>query len=252
MPILKSGSNFINTMYCKNCGNQLNSIARFCNKCGTPVDTRVSKVESSQDTLVDTEFKKAIYKLENEEIEEAQRIFEDLAFAHNAPTAWIYLGGIKLGQLDTGETTVQQALNCFNKALEINPILKEDYQETYYELSIQQIEKFRNYYLNTKKQASKANRKAFGGLAFSGLSLLLGSQSKTTTNKILGDAGAVYGGYRANKNFQNNKDVKQLLPFYEMTIKQLAQGIKSYCSDNKNIYQNFLTKMSQFKLPQPI
>jgi len=236
-------------MYCSHCGNQLKEGSKFCNKCGGLVgNSNSTEAESPKVTLVDTELKKGIYKLQNGDLVEAEKIFENLAFTHGLSIAWVYLGGIKLRQLESGKTNVQQALNCFAKATELSPESRGQYQIAYCDISLWQIKNFCNRYLETKKQASKAKSRAFGGLALGGLSLLLGNQSNKTTSKILGDAGAAYGGYRASKNFLQSKDAKQLLSFYNTGIAQLIEGVKIYCSDNAEVYQKFINGINQFSL----
>lgn len=236
-------------MYCKNCGEKMADGAQFCGKCGVSVDNKdPQNQEVYKENSIDIEFKRGVYKLENGDMVGAEKIFEDLAFKHSAPMAWVYIGGIKLGQLDSGGSTVQQALNCFIKASQINPASKEMYQSIFCDISTKQIEKFYNQYLLTKKQAGKASRRSWGGLALGGLSLLFANQSQSTGNKVLGGAGVIYGAYRSNKNFSNSRDIKQLLPFYITTIKQLVAGVESFCSDNKNVYQDFLNKTNRLKL----
>jgi len=236
-------------MYCSHCGNQFKEGSKFCNKCGGSVGiSQIPKQEESKESVIDTEFKKGAYKLQNGDMAEAEKIFENLAFAHNVPMAWVYIGGIKLKQLESGKTNVQQALNCFIKASELSPESKAQNQTIYCDVSLWQIKNLCNRYLETKKQVGKAKGRAFGGLALGGLSLLLGNQSNKTTSKILGDAGAIYGGYQASKNFSQSKDAKQLLSFYNNTIAQLIEGVKIYCSDNNDVYQKFINGVNQFSL----
>jgi len=235
-------------MFCQNCGNQINEGMRFCNKCGKPISSNDDYRSEAVDKTIEIEFEKAAYKLQNGEVDEAQNILEDLAFAHNLPMAWVYLGVIKFGKLDSGETNVQQALNCFIKAAEIDPASQAEYQQTYQDLSVGQIEVFYSEYLEAKKHAGKAKGRAFGSVALGGLSLLLGNRSNKTSNQILGDAGAAYGAYRASQNFSQSNEIKQLLPFYEETIKQLIDGVRVYCSDNLTIYGRFLTRMGELNL----
>ncbi len=239
---------FLN-MYCKHCGEKMTNGAQFCGKCGVLVDNKgPQNQEMYKESSLDVELKRGVYKLENGDMAGAEKIFEDLAFKYNAPMAWVYIGGIKLGQLDSGESTVQQALNCFVKASQINPTSKEMYQSIFCDIATKQIEKFYNQYFLTKKQAGKASRRGWGSLALGGLSLLFANQSQTLGNKMLGGAGGIYGAYRANKNFSNSSNAKQLLSFYITTIKQLVAGVGSFCSDSKNIYQDFLNKTNRLKL----
>ena len=235
-------------MYCSHCGNQLKDGSKFCNKCGGSLGNSQNHEPEGSKNLVDAEFKKGVYKLQNGDTVEAEKIFEDLAITHGVPMAWVYIGGIKLKQLELGKTNVQQALNCFIKASQLSPESKGQNQVIYCDVSLWQIKNFCGRYLEAKKQAGKAKGRAFGGLALGGLAMLLGNQSNKTTNKILGDAGAIYGGYRASKNFSQSKDAKQLLSFYNNTIAQLIEGVKIYCSDNNDVYQKFINGVNQFSL----
>ncbi len=241
-------------MFCVNCGNQLGETSKFCNKCGNPIgNNQIRKTEVQNEALVDDEIQRAIYKLENEDIDEAEKIFENLAFTYHDPTAWTYIGMVKLYKLDSGETNVQQALNCFIKASKLSPSLKEQHQNTYCEISMQQIEKFRDYYLEIKQQAKKAKSSRRWNFVLMGLSAGIGnSTNKNNGNQtfraIAGAGGAAYALQQANKNFERYKNAEQLLNFFNETIKQLVAGIKSYCSENQAVYQGFLDKMSQLNL----
>ena len=236
-------------MFCTKCGNKIMESANFCNYCGNKNSSQESGLSLNQEAFIEAELKKGIFKLENEDIASAEKIFEELALTHDVPVAWIYIGGIKLSQLDSEKATVQQALNCFKKASEILPELREDHQETYCDLSIQQIEKFYNYYLLAKRESNKATGKMWGNVALGGLSLILGNNAKNKTfGAVLGTAGAGVGAYHAGKNISQKRDAKQILSFYNETIKQLIGGVKSYCSDNREVYAEFLNKIHGLKL----
>jgi hypothetical protein len=164
----------------------------------------------------------------------------------------VCLGGIKLHQLDSGKTKVQQAINCFNRAVELNPDSKGQYQETYSNVSLQQIEKFRNYYLETKQHEKKAKRGRFWNAALMGAAIGYGNQRTNSSNSVFrgtaGVAGAAYAIDRMNKNSMQKQEAKNLLPFYQEIIKQLVEGVRSYCSDNLTVYQEFLNKTNQLNL----
>ncbi|MDO8515650.1 MAG: hypothetical protein Q7S28_00170, partial [bacterium] len=147
-------------MICKICGSKLGANVEFCGNCGMistaesllsialndvialkdlPPTQNVSPVQS----LVDTEFRKAAYKIENNDLIGAQDIYENLAISYNVPMAWLYIGILKLIQLDlTGRITVNQALNDFKKAAQLLPDAKLFFQLRYTVLSICLIGKF--------------------------------------------------------------------------------------------------------------
>ncbi len=200
------------------------------------------------ETSIDIELKRGIYKLENEDIAGAESIFENLALTHNVPMAWIYIGGIKLGQLDSGKTSVNQALNCFLKASELLPELREKYQETYCDLSLQQIERFCNYYLETKQQRKKAKSNKIWSAVLMGLSVGYGNKRSDNNNNVFrgmtGAAGAAYSFQQMNKSSIQKTEAENRLSFLENTITQLIKGVDSFCSDNQGLYQRFVGRIN--------
>jgi curved DNA-binding protein CbpA len=210
--------------------------------------------ENIVDAQYDVKLKQATYKIQNGDLAGAESILEEIAFsegASQASLAWVYLGGIKLEYMLSGKSNASQALNCFQKAVQINPSEKTNYQRVFYNASIKLIQQMLNDYLEIQKMAKKAGHRALGGLALGGLSLLLGSQARRKNNTfgaMAGAAGGAYGGYRSLANHQQSKNAQQQLVFYNTAIKQLMGAVKSYCSDNQTVYQDYLNKIKQLGL----
>ncbi len=241
-------------MHCVHCGNQINTEAHFCNKCGKSV-TSISEHETESDEAYSKEWKKAIYKLESGDVEEAGKIFEDIAFTYDDPAAWIALGGNKFARLGSDEVTVQQALNCFTKASELNPSSRTEYQTTFRDFSLQSLEAFCQVYAAVKQEAKKAKSGRRWNLALAGLSAVLGNRPVNRNNgnptfrAMAGVGGAAYGLHKAGQHFDEFKEAEGLLNFLEETIKELILGVHSFCLENREVYQEFLVKVNQLGLP---
>ncbi len=206
--------------------------------------------DSENQNHIAREFKKALYKLENQDFTEAERILEDLALAYDVPMAWAYIGAIKFGQLNTGGATVQQALNCFSRATGLNPSGKSEYQEAYIKLSLGQLEALKEDWYETKKHGKKAARSRLWNAAALGVAVGLGNQKTKTGNNIFrgtaGVAGAAYTLNRIQKHSQETKSAKEGLAIIEETMRQVLRGVREFCSDNILLYGPFLEKANNF------
>ena len=202
--------------------------------------------EDSDDvSLVAAKLKRALYKYENGDIDQAENLFEELVFTHDAPEAYGFLGIIKLDRFGDGKTTIRQAIDCFKKAVEAAPTLKSDIQEKYCEKSIERIDAFHQFYENAVAERGNAKNRAWTSLALAGLGLAVSNHGKKTGTKILGGTSTVYGTVSAGTNFSRVKDIKKLMEIYENHIKELAEGVRSFCSDNVRVYQSFIDGMNQ-------
>ena len=247
-------------MYCNICGSQINLDQEFCYNCDTVTtaedllsttlldaikmkDIDFRKTGKPNQDLIHTEIKKAGYKLSNEDISGAKNIYENLAVSYNVPMAWIYLGKLKLIELENGTGTVKQALNCFTKASEKLPAAKTVYQVMYVALSRQLIARFINLYLQTIAETKKAKSGRFWNAALVGLSVGLGNQRSKTGNNafrgVAGVAGAAYGLNKINQHSQNIEASEDVKAFLGSTISQLAAGVQIFCSDYEPVYKPF-------------
>ncbi len=237
-------------MFCNNCGSRIDRNSKFCKNCGQSLAVDIDgETKTPQNAFIDTELKKVEYKIENDDLVGAENILENLAIEHGLPIAWIYIGAIKMGQLGTGKTTVQQALNCFIRASELEPSRKEEYQSTYCDLSLQQIEKFRNFYFVTKKQAKKAKSSKRWNAVLVGLSVGLGNQHSNNGNNAFrgtaGVAGAAYAINQISKKSTQYQEAGDFLLFVDKTMRQLIAGANSFCSNNQSLYKSFSESLSQ-------
>ncbi len=194
-----------------------------------------------------TEFKKGVYKFRNGEFDEAKKIFEDLAFGYNFGEAWVYLGALKIIDLESGATTVQQALGCFEKADQLSPERVNEHQALYSDFVFPMIKYFGSKYSESRSGERSAKRKTFGNLALGGLSLLLGSQAKKSNGKLLGVAGGILGAYSADQNRQKAGEMVKLTEFYKDIIRQLVLSATSYCRNNREVYLNFQSKINELR-----
>ncbi len=247
-------------MLCNICGSKINPDQEFCGNCDTVTTAEdllstamldaikirgidFLKSDNPAQNLINTEVKKAGYKLSNEDISGAEAIYENIAISYNVPMAWLYLGELKLLQLEGGTGTVKQALNCFTKASELLPGAKTLYQVKYLSLSRQLIAKFLNLYSETIASAKREKSGRFWSAAIVGLSIGLGNQRSKNGNNVFrgaaGVAGAVHGLNKMGQHSQNLKDVESVKLFLENTISQLIAGVKMFCSDYEPAYKSF-------------
>ncbi len=247
-------------MYCNICGSQINSDQEFCYNCDTVTtaedllsiamldaikmkDIDFPKTGKPTQDLIHTEIKKAGYRISNEDISGAENIYENLAISYNVPMAWLYLGKLKLLELENGAGTVKQALDCFTKASEKLPAAKTVYQVMYVSLSRQLIARFINLYLETIAETKKAKSGRFWNAALVGLSVGLGNQRSKTGNNAFrgaaGVAGAAYGLNKIGQHSQNLQETERIKVFLENTISQLIAGVKIFCSDYEPAYKSF-------------
>jgi hypothetical protein len=247
-------------MTCNICGAQINPNNEFCDNCETATtaedllstamldaikmqDINFPKSDNSIEDFVHNEFKKAGYKLSNENLSEAEAIYENLAISYNVPMAWVYLGKLKLLQLENGTGSVKQALNCFTKASEKLPVAKNVYQVMYSALSRQLIARFINLHTETVAEMKEAKSGRFWNAALVGLSAGLGNQRSKTGNNTFrgaaGVAGAAYGLNKIGQHSQNLKGAANTKLLLENTISQLVAGVKIFCSDYELVYKPF-------------
>jgi hypothetical protein len=248
------------TMPCNICGSEINQNQEFCENCGTVTtaedllsiamldaikmkDINFPKSDKLNQDFIHNEIKKAGYKLSNEDLVGAEAIYENIAVSYNVPAAWLYLGRLKLLQLENGTGTVKQALNCFTKASEKLPGAKPVYQVMYSSLSRQLIARFLNLYLETIAETKKAKSGRFWNVALVGLSVGLGNQRSKTGNNAFrgaaGVAGAAYGLNKINQHSQNLAASEDVKNFLENTISQLIAGVEVFCSDYEPAYKDF-------------
>lgn len=206
---------------------------------------------SQKEISFQDEAQRALYKFSNGNVIEAEEILEKLAFTNNDPNAWTYLGTVKSAGLTSGGTTVRQVFDCFQRAAEIAPTQKEMFQNDYCALSIDQINILCGRYLELKRQASKLNRRGFGALAMGGLAVVLGNQSRKSSVKAIGDAGATYGGYRAYENFTQKNSIKKALPFFLDTANELIKTVEMYCKGNHVLYEQFMLAIEKIRTIDP-
>jgi len=247
-------------MLCNICGSQINLNQEFCDNCETITtaedllstamldaikmqDINFPKSDKPVEDFVHDEFKKAGYKLSNEDLSAAEAIYENLAISYNVPMAWCYLGKLKLLQLEDGTGSVKQALNCFTKASEKLPVAKNVYQVMYVALSRQLIARFLNLYSETIAETKKAKSGRFWNAALVGLSVGLGNQNTKTGNNTFrgaaGVAGAAYGLNKIGQHSQSLKETEDIKLSIENTISQLIAGVKIFCSDYEPAYKPF-------------
>jgi hypothetical protein len=247
-------------MTCNICGSQLKPNQEFCDNCDTVTtaedlvstamldaikmqDINFQKGDKPVEDLVHNEFKKAGYKLSNEDLSGAEEIYENLAISYNVPMAWVYLGKLKLLGLENGTGSVKQALNCFTKASEKLPTAKNVLQVMYLALSRQLIARFFNLYLETAAEAKKAKSSKFWNAALVGLSVGLGNQRSQTGNNtfrgVAGVAGAAYGLNKIGQHSQSLKETEDIKLYLGNMISQLISGVRIFCSDYELAYKPF-------------
>jgi hypothetical protein len=234
-------------MFCKKCGNQLKIGVNFCSKCGNQIGQNEKSLIKND--FIDVEFKRGIYKLENEDFVGAGKIFEELAFTYDSSMAWIYLGLTKFAQLRTGVTNINQILDCFERGTELSLASKKQYQKIYYEVSFEQIQNFSNWLLDIKNKSKKAKSGRFWNTVLLGVAAGYGSHKSDKSNNVFtGVTGVAGSAYALNKMGIHSDEIKNLgdiEDFIMDIIRQLVIGIKSYCGDNQEIWQSFVEKVKQ-------
>lgn len=199
--------------------------------------------------FIDTELKKAAYKIENNDLIGAENIYENIAITYNEPMVWVAIGNLKFQQLETGETTVQQALNCFSRAVLAAPNERNFFENTYCELSILLIDKFHTFYTNVQKKIKEEKTGKFWNIVLTGAAIGFGVSRSNNTNNVFkgvaGTAGAVYGLHKVGEHSRGLKDVETAKAFLENTIKDLIRGVKNFCADNPSVYKKFTDHLDQ-------
>lgn len=252
-------------MTCNICGSQIIPNEEFCGNCATITaaedllsvamldaikmkDMNFPKSDNPTQDFINTEIKKAGYKLGNEDLSGAEEIYENLAISYNVPMVWVHLGKLKLLQLESGTGSVKQALDCFTKASQSStfkslPQAKAILQEMYSSLSRQLIARFVNLHNETIAEMKKEKSGRFWNTALVGLSAGIGNQRSKTGNSAFrgaaGVAGAAYGINKIGQHSQNLKEAENIKLFLEDTISQLIAGVTIFCSDYELGYKPF-------------
>jgi hypothetical protein len=86
---------------------------------------------------------------------------ERLAVNENSSDAWAYLGILRLNQVETGKFTAQQALDCFNKSVNLASNTRQDLQMTFSTIALKKAELYYTIYLQNKKIIGKSWLKIF-------------------------------------------------------------------------------------------
>ena len=198
---------------------------------------------------IDSEIKMGMYKLDNGDLKEAEKIFEKLAVVNNIGVGWIYLGIIKFKYFEQEQGNVAQILKTFQNAQKIVPEEKKRLQDLYYRFSIDLIKKSLDCWNHAKREKSKNSGKMWGNLTLGGISLLVGNNtSNRTLGTVIGSTGAGMSGYHASKNISQKINAKQAMEFYSHRIQELTEGIEIFCEDNDEISDDFDETLKLLKL----
>jgi hypothetical protein len=82
-------------------------------------------MKKDKSEIIDSKLERAEYKVENGDLEGAEKILEEIAFTYNEPRAWRAIGEIKFKQIEEGKDTIGQALDCFYKSIDQREDRKE-------------------------------------------------------------------------------------------------------------------------------
>lgn len=186
------------------------------------------------------ELELAKFKLQSGEFEEAKPILERLAVNGNSPDAWAYLGILRLNQVETGKFSAQQALECFNKAVGLDPNSKQELQNTFSAIALKKAEFYYAIYLQNQNTVNKSWLKMFGNALVVIISALIGANSKSRFGSIAGAGGAAAGGIGIGKNLSTRSQAKQMIALCNTYLNDLAICIEQFCSSDNQSYRHFI------------
>ncbi len=186
-----------------------------------------------------TEVRRALYKFQNGDVVGAESLLEEIALSCNDPDAWAYLGTVKFSRLISGQVGVEQVLDCFKRAAEINLTGREEYQRNFCELAAGYIQAIRQQDADAERKIHALNRGAFAGAILGGIALGLGGRSRKNTGRALGSAGATLGGYKVAKNLSDKSSLKHARQHYANLAHALTSAVKVFCEGNPGVYKVF-------------
>ena len=180
-----------------------------------------------EETQIKNFLKRGVYKLENGEFEEAEKIFEDLAIEADLPIAWIQIGNIKLSQVGLGKATVRQVLNCFERAVSLAPGERRRYEDLYASLSLEQLHECSGLYKNIRRAIKENKSGKTWNYVLAGASAAIGAKKgngtgNNTFRAFAGAAGAAYGLHRAAQKSTQVEISKNTLIYLEKSMMEIA------------------------------
>jgi len=182
----------------------------------------------------------AKFKMNSGEFEEARPILERLAIYEGSADAWAYLGILRLNQLETGKFTAKQALDCFDKSLELAPSHRQELQQAYSSIALSKAKFYYTHYLQNKTKRYLSWLKIIGNVFVILLSAIIGAESKGRFGALAGAGGAALGGIGIGKNISSGSQARQVAALCEGYLQDLAVCIEQFCSSDDQSYRYFI------------
>lgn len=182
----------------------------------------------------------AKFKLNSGEFDEAKPILERLAVNENSPDAWAYLGILRLNQVETGKFSAQQALECFNKSVELAPNAKQELQMAFSAIALKKAALFYSVYSENRKVIARSWFKMFFNAIVVLISAVAGANSKSRFGSLAGAGGAAAGGIGIGRNISTRSQAKQMIALCNSYLNDLALSLEQFCSSNDQAYRHFI------------
>jgi tetratricopeptide (TPR) repeat protein len=189
----------------------------------------------------------AKFKLQSGEFDEAKPILERLAVNENSPDAWAYLGILRLNQVETGKFTAQQALECFDKCVNLAPNSRQELQMTFSSIALSKAQLYYSVYFDNRKKLRLSWLKMFGNALVVIISAILGANSKNRFGSIAGAGGAAAGGVGIGRNLSTRSQSKQMMALCSNYLNDLTVCIEQFCSSDNQSYRHFIDGLTTTK-----
>jgi hypothetical protein len=176
---------------------------------------------------------------------EAESIYMQIATQTNSPEAWVGMGVCKLYQLADGRT-MDEVIFCINKAKQLNPDLKLEIENQL----IINCQILLNAYLNIFEQSlvkhQELKRQAMTGAILAGVSMAVGSNSKSTFNTIASLAGTGAGVGVAVDAFNKMDSLNEIRNYILSKCDEIHNGLKLNIDTSNQTwleYNGFVNKL---------
>jgi len=183
----------------------------------------------------------ALMAMRGRRFEEAVRLFRNLVRVEPSAANWCSLGYATTGMLVSEQSTADEILFCFKKAIEADPHHRQDIETQYASASLKVMTDIAFYCDNCQiREKMQRHNKLMGGLT-TGLGLFVGlTEKKSIFSNVVGIA-AVAGG--AAQIFHANSQINEIRLSYEKAI-HLYNSIWSTCG---NSLQNPSIQLQNFQ-----
>lgn len=176
---------------------------------------------------IDTKFDLAILALKGKRYAEAEQLYTTIATEQNSPEAWVGLGFCKLNQLAEGRT-IQEVTYCLNKAISINPSIREKVENQFIGNCVVLLSIFINSFDQAIAKDRALKKKAAIGAILTGISVYSGFNSKSTFGMLASFAGAGAGIGIAVESLNKIQSVNEFKSYLITTCNLVNEEVKAF------------------------